>query len=370
MTPSPGPQITDATAWIAEACSAYGGFRGAAKAIGNAVLAPPDSPLDEMRESHLARLEQVLPLYDSLRARLSALPTLASLEALHAGLLVWARDAEGLDLAFQATVRGVASVEALQSAHAKWDADGTRLTFELYDSVGALPVDSRAGLAAYEGDCEELPLEAAGFPLPREMPDFDEVAIEESFDEIPVWYTDTFQGGRAEEVDGAYRVTVTDAAGSGWWVNTELTHQPGSFADVRVETVVSASGPADEFTTADAGLICRDSGEGAAYVVVLRAYGVDRSGGVVLLVWKKNPDYALVARRTLRSVDMRQVPLGLTCLGGEDGSPVTLAVDIDGHRMLEWVDEAPLAPEGFVGMLASSTSPASFTFEEIRVRVP
>lgn len=366
------PQISDPDAWVAEACAAYGGFRADAKAIVTANPLPQNGTLDSSRSIHLLRLRRILPLYEAVQSRLSALPALADLEPLGTALVSWARDARALDVTYRDTVRSAASLDALRASHADWDAAGTRLMFRLYDSVALVAPAGRSALAAYDGDCEELPLEAAGVPTPREIPEFDDVAITENFAEIPVWYADTFQGGRAEQVEGEYRVTVTDPAGSGWWVNTELTHQPARFGDVRVETVLTVEGPTTQFTSAGGGLICRDSGGDAAsaYVAVVRSYGTDPREGAVLLVWEKNPEYSLVARRTLSSLDIGQVELALTCIGGTGDSPVTLALDVDGSRVLEWIDETPIAAEGFVGMLATSTSRASMSFEEITVRVP
>ena len=352
-------------------CTAFGRFRAAVHEIEVDEPLPADGTLEQLRDALLQRLDRVLPMYDQLRQRLSQLPAAAGAEPLREALDVWVRDAEGLDLAFQSNVRGAASVDVLRTVHADWDSSSTRALFLLHASVARVSDGIRSALAVYEGDCDELHVEAAGLPTGYETPSFDTERIEDGFDAVPVWYADSFIGGRAEQTGDEYRVTITEA-GSGWWVNTHLTHTPAVFGDVRIQTSLSIGGPADEFTFTEGGLICRDSGSEApaAYVVVVRSYGVDPRAGAAVLVWKKDPDYRLVARRTLLEIDVREVALALACVGGGDESPVTLVVDVDGDRALEWSDRAPLAPQGFVGMIASSASPAVVSFRDIRVVTP
>lgn len=359
-TATEAPVAVDAGPWIADVCELYVGYFDSDLAIDEEIPIPSGT-LEEARTAWVARLDRYAPLNEDWLVDLEQLGPIPGGEPLYEALAAWNGRRIQSTADFRTAIEQAASLEELQAVVTAGGTTDYEDTKPIYISLAELAPDVLSELAAYEGQCNAANVEAAAIPQGRDTADFSQTVLEDDFEGEQVWSTDPMQGHEATQADGVYRITTAEVLPEGgqYWVSsTSVAHDPATFGDVRIEATITRD--ASMF----AGFACRDDGaeDHSAYLMQV--------AGTLVAVWRKAPAFELVARRTFAELSTT-LDLAMECVGGADGTPVTIAVEIDGERVVEWVDENPLAAEGYVGMVAGSrVAGDDVSFEEIRVLIP
>jgi hypothetical protein len=313
---------------------------------------PPELvPLQQMWAARRAHIE---PAAAAAIARLDALTPPTGGEPFHAALRA--------EFSEQGAAEFFDAVAAAETAETIFGLDAQRtgrLLGALSNSLRSVPMLDQPlidALAAITSGCRFFEFDARAAPQDRPTEDFSEIAIDDSFDADSAFSSGAFEDGSEVSVaDG--ELAVTFPGGQGF--HQVLTDSLGDalYHDARIEATIRNGG------SGLAGLVCRSDG-GSGYGVVVNPMGL-------ILIYRFGQSQPLIGRAA--APDGFDAALGyhlaIECVRG-NLDPLLIAVELDGVRIAEVLDNDPFASEGYVGMFTQWLAAGSETvFEDFKVTV-
>ncbi len=205
------------------------------------------------------------------------------------------------------------------------------------------------------------PAPASSTPMPVRSPGPSptiQAMFQEDFSTDSLWPPIEGRFGEARVIDGSYRMRVGREGGYLYGSPTNVAIFDDATVEVSVTLVEGADDAADEATAAVA---CRGVDDFVWYELGITSTGVAFISHVRL---DGTEDLAVVAAAPLMEGDT--VRLAATCEGVRD---IGLSLSMDGETLVEATDVNGFAL-GFVALVVSGRSSATFEFDEVLIRRP
>jgi hypothetical protein len=361
-SPSPGPAETPldpatVAAWAQEICRVNDDLVAGTQQI---IIEVPD-PAEPSLAALQAVTEQRRPLVDELlhetEAQLQAVPGLEPGRPFQNAVAAELTDRRGAAADFFEAVAAATSLADYDEAVFDQAAAAQTATFRSARTIPELPRPLIDAIAV-QPSCRFFELDARAVPRGLPRPDFPVEVGTGDLTDTAEWRLPAVDDGELSISDGRITAAFEGPA-------ERVLISPSGIAqvegDVRVESVMAMDG------LAFSGVFCRasDAGGYAAQVT---------STGLLLLLRRDGDEQTTLGRRVLADgAGTLSLDLALECVGGSDDEPLVLAAYLDGVRLIELTDTAPINEGGGMAGLVAHTlgvAPAMTLFESLHIRVP